>query len=125
MDTNVRFVQVLCKRIHNGKFAWEKYQNGGWYHIPNLEGREIQTKRIFCSYGLCGYSVWFPYSKLPEIQWDFDLRELSVDGVSLKQWIYWQENYMRFLIEWAKAETHLDFAPYVVGKYHIEVPANY
>lgn len=32
---------------------------------------------------------------------------------------------MKFLAEWGKAETDFDFAPYVVGKYHIEVPANY
>lgn len=125
MDTDIRFVQVLCKRICNGNFAWEKHQNMGWYHIPHVQGRIIQTERMVCSYGLCGYSVWFPYSNLPRIQWDFDLRKLSVDGVSLKQWVYWQENRTKFLIEWAKAETDLDFAPYIKDKYHVEVPADY
>jgi len=125
MEKDVRFIQVLCKRILKGKFAWERYQNGGCYYIPNLGGYMIQTERIVCSYGLCGYSVWFPHSNLPEIQWDFDLCKLSVDGMSFKQWSYWQENYMRFLEEWNKAETEFDFAQYIKEKYHVEVLADY
>lgn len=125
MEKDIRFIQVLCKRIRSGKFAWEKYQNGGCYGVPKLGRMEIQTVRIICSYGLCGYSVWFPCSNLPEIQWDFELRQMSVDGISFKQWSYWQENYVKFLEEWAKAETELDFVPYIKGKYHVEVPADY
>lgn len=32
---------------------------------------------------------------------------------------------MKFLAEWGKAETDLDFVLYIEDKYHIEVPASY
>ena len=116
MEKDLRFIQILCKRIRNGKFAWENYQNGGCYHIPNLGGWIIQTERIVCSYGLCGYSIWFPNSNLPEIQWDFDLREMSIDGISYKQW--WQETFAAYLKEQNKAARELAFVRYIKDKCH-------
>lgn len=118
MDEGTKFIKTLCKRIRNGKFAWEKYQNGGAYY-----GREIQTERMVCSYGMCGFDIWFPYSNLPSIQWDWELRELTIDDLDYKTWLYWQEHYTKFYNEWFRdKKTELDFVPYVQAKHNVEVP---
>lgn len=118
MDKDTKFIKTLCKRIRHGKFAWKKYQNGGTYY-----GRKIQAQRTVCSYGMCGYDIWFPFQDLPTIQWDWELRDLTVDELDYKTWLYWSENYMKFYNEWFKdRDNELDFAPYVKAKHNIEVP---
>lgn len=118
MDKDTKFIKTLCKRIRNGKFAWEKYQNGDTYY-----GKEIQAEPFFCSYGMVGFETWFPNSDLPTIQWDWELRDLTVDDMDYKTYLYWQEHYMEYYNEWFRdKETELDFAPYVKAKHDIEVP---
>lgn len=117
-EKDTRFITMLCNRIRSGKFAWENYQNGGTY-----SGREIQTQRMVCSYGMCGYDIWFPNQDLPRIQWDWELKDLTVDDLDYKTWLYWNEHYMGFWNEWIEdEETDLDFAPYVKAKHGIKVP---
>ena len=107
MNKEDRYIQLLCKRIKEGKFDWERYQCGEYYGIPNVGNYMLQTTRTVCSYGLCGFSVSFPESHLPEIQWD------------------WAEHYDNYYDEWLNVDTDMDFNPYIQGKYHVAVPSNY
>lgn len=125
MNKEDRYIQLLCKRIKEGKFDWERYQCGEYYGIPNVGNYMLQTTRTVCSYGLCGFSVSFPESHLPEIQWDWELREMTVDELDFKEWLYWAEHYDNYYDEWLNVDTDMDFNPYIQGKYHVAVPSNY
>lgn len=122
MNTGDTFIKILCNRIKKGRFNWGNYQNGGRYCIPKVHSANILTQRVVCSYGLCGFEVTFPYSNLPAIQWDCELRELTVDGTDYKTWLYWAEHYEAYYNEWLKADTEFDFSLYVKEKYSVDVP---
>lgn len=63
----------LCKSIINGTFNDEKYRNGEKTYC----GCEIRTEPLFCSYGTIGFTATL---LRVEIQWDADLKELTIDG---------------------------------------------
>lgn len=107
MDKNDKFINRLCKRIMRGKFAWEKYQGYGKLYYDKL----LVTERIVCSYGECGYSVHFPKDAfLPDIQYDYELRDLSVDDMDYKVWLDKAEHFEEFYNEWfSDDKTELDF----------------
>lgn len=79
-----KFVKRLCKAIRGGRFNYENYLCGGtWY------GQEISTMPMFVSYGQCGFSVGGRH--IPEISWDWEMRELLVDDMPLKEWLEYED----------------------------------
>ncbi len=80
IDSEMTYLHRLCMNIRNGHFSWQRYKAGGRYF-----GREIAVMPLFCSYGQIGYSVYFPYqSSMPEINYDWELKELTVDDMAWK-----------------------------------------
>ena len=77
-----QFISRLCANIKNGKFNWEKYLVQRTYF-----GRTIAVIPLHCSYGQIGFSVYVPFSNLPEIQYDWELKEILVGEVDYKEWL--------------------------------------
>ena len=77
-----QFISRLCANIKNGKFNWEKYLVQRSYF-----GRTIAVIPLHCSYGQIGFSVYVPFSNLPEIQYDWELKEILVGEVDYKEWL--------------------------------------
>lgn len=75
-----KIIRKLCTNIINGRFDWEKYCTPQTYY-----GVMICVTPLHCSYGQIGYTVHFPYTSLPEVDYDWELKELTVDDVD------WQE----------------------------------
>ena len=53
-----------------------------------------QSKRpavtlLLCSYGQIGYAVHFPYSDMPEVEYDWELNSLTIDG---EEWRIYLQN---------------------------------
>ena len=86
-DRDMVYLHRLCVNIRNGNFSWQRYKGGGRYY-----GREIAVSPLFCSYGEIGYSVYFPYqSSMPKIQYDWEMKELSVDDMDWKEYFSSEE----------------------------------
>lgn len=71
--TNDSYYKRLCRNIISGRFNWQKYLTPGQYF-----GREICTIPLFCSYGQIGYSVFFPFSDEPYIDYDWEFNRLDI-----------------------------------------------
>ena len=50
-----------------------------------LYGHEICVIPLHSSYGQIGYTVYFPYSNMPEVEYDWEMGRLTVDEEN------WQE----------------------------------
>lgn len=106
MDKDDRFINNLCKRIMQGTFAWERYQGYGSFY----QGKLLVTERMVCSYGECGFSVRFPEDTLPEIVYDYELKDLTVDDIDYEVWLDRAEHYDEYSNEWlADDKTELSF----------------
>ena len=44
---------------------------------------------LLCSYGQIGYAVHFPYSDMPEVEYDWELNSLTIDG---EEWRIYLQN---------------------------------
>ena len=78
------FINHLCKNILSGRFDWEKYLS-----LKSYFGKQICTTPLHASYGLVGFSVYFPYNteSFPKVEYDIELKRLTIDGQSLQQWL--------------------------------------
>lgn len=65
----------LIKAIKAGRFNWEKYLGGGYWH-----GMRIQTQPLFCSYGVIGFTCFSPYgwSFDETIVYDFEFKKVEI-----------------------------------------------
>lgn len=77
-----KYLKRLCKAIISGRFNYENYLNEGYWH-----GVEIQTMPLFCSYGKIGFTI-IVYAKTQyEIQYDWEMKELTIDEEDWKDYI--------------------------------------
>ena len=74
----------LCGNVTAGRFDWRKYCTPQTYF-----GREVCVTPLHCSYGQIGYSVHFPYSDMPEVEYDWELNSLTIDG---EEWRIYLQN---------------------------------
>lgn len=72
----------LCRNILADRFDWRKYCTPRLYF-----GREICVTPLHCSYGQIGYSIHFPYTNAPEVQYDWELNKLTIDDENWKQYL--------------------------------------
>lgn len=84
---NLKTLKRLCENIKNGRFNWEKYLTPQKYYDV-----EIAVIPLHCSYGQIGYTIYFPFSTMPEIQYDWELNELLVDETEYQTWITLNDN---------------------------------
>jgi hypothetical protein len=75
--------ELLCCNIAAGRFDWKKYCTPQPYC-----GQEICVIPLHCSYGQIGYTVYFPYSDMPEVEYDWEMNKLTIDK---ENW----ENYLQ------------------------------
>ena len=76
-------LKLLCCNIAAGRFDWKKYCTPQPYC-----GQEICVIPLHCSYGQIGYTVYFPYSDMPEVEYDWEMNKLTIDK---ENW----ENYLQ------------------------------
>lgn len=79
-----KYLIRLCKAILEDRFNEENYrQRRSWY------GKDIMTEPLFCSYGKIGFTiaVYENYDHFCTVQWDGDLKELSIDDEPWKDYI--------------------------------------
>ena len=69
------YLKRLCNAILNGRFKEEKYYNRKSYY-----GIEIQVQDMFASYGKIGYSVTVYSEEQYDIEYDYELNDLKIDG---------------------------------------------
>ena len=77
-----RIIRTLCTNIQKGRFNWEKYCTPQTYY-----GTKICVTPLHCSYGQIGYKVHLPYTTLPEVAYDWELKELTVDDMDWKEYL--------------------------------------
>lgn len=67
-------LKLLCRNIAAGRFNWRRYCTPQTYF-----GQEICVTPLHCSYGQIGYTVHFPYSNMPEVEYDWEMGKLTID----------------------------------------------
>ena len=72
-------LKLLCCNIAAGRFDWKKYCTPQPYC-----GKEICVIPLHCSYGQIGYTVYFPYSDMPEVEYDLSLIHISNAGTCFR-----------------------------------------
>ena len=72
----------LCGNIAAGRFDWRRYCTPQPYF-----GREIYVTPLHCSYGQIGYTVHFPYSDMPTVEFDWEMDKLTIDGVKWRSYL--------------------------------------
>lgn len=75
-------LKMLCCNIAAGRFDWKKYCTPQPYF-----GREICVTPLHCSYGQIGYTVHFPYSDMPQVEYDWEFGKLTIDGENWKSYL--------------------------------------
>lgn len=83
MNTD-KYIRRLCRNIINGHFNWRRYRTAKSYF-----GRYICVQPLFCSYGQIGYSVYFPHSRepMPDVEYDWELHRLTLDETDWRAWL--------------------------------------
>ena len=71
---NTTVLKLLCRNIAAGRFNWRRYCTPQTYF-----GQEICVTPLHCSYGQIGYTVHFPYSNMPEVEYDWEMGKLTID----------------------------------------------
>lgn len=71
----------LCRNIFADRFNWRKYCTPSLYF-----GKEICVTPFHCSYGQIGYTINFPYTNAPEVEYDWEMNKLTIDDEN------WQEH---------------------------------
>lgn len=79
-----QYINQLCQNIINERFNWHKYLQPKKYF-----GKNICIVPLHASYGLIGYTIYFPYSKepIPNIEYDWEMNCLNIEGIDWKKWI--------------------------------------
>lgn len=80
--TDVEILEQLCSDIVAGRFEWLEYLTPKVYF-----GREIRALPMICPKGQFGYLVYFPYSEMPELEYDWALDELTIDGTDYRKYL--------------------------------------
>ena len=80
--TDETILNRLCGNIAAGRFNWRRYLTPQTYF-----GHEICVQPLHCSYGQIGYTVYFPYSNMPEVEYDWELIKLTIDGINWKLYL--------------------------------------
>ena len=75
-------LKLLCRNIAAGRFNWRRYCTPQTYF-----GQEICVTPLHCSYGQIGYTVHFPYSNMPEVEYDWEMGKLTVDEENWKEYL--------------------------------------
>jgi len=75
-------LKLLCCNIAAGRFDWKKYCTPQPYC-----GQEICVIPLHCSYGQIGYTVYFPYSDMPEVEYDWEMNKLTIDKESWENYL--------------------------------------
>lgn len=84
-DKQTRFARTIRRAILSGRFNYENHlMPGTWY------GYEIQTQPMFASYGQIGFSVFG--RGLPEVTWDWELKQMEFDEMSYKDYLDYDED---------------------------------
>lgn len=83
MDTD-KYIRRLCRNILSGRFDWRKYCTARCYF-----GRYICVQPLFCSYGQIGFSLYFPYTRvpMPDVEYDWELHKLTLDEEDWRTWL--------------------------------------
>lgn len=68
------YYRRLCRNILADRFNWRKYCTPSLYF-----GREICVTPLHCSYGQIGYTINFPYTNAPEVEYDWEMNKLTID----------------------------------------------
>ena len=76
-------LKLLCCNIAAGRFDWKKYCTPQPYC-----GQEICVIPLHCSYGQIGYTVYFPYSDMPEVEYDWEMNKLTIDKESWENYLH-------------------------------------
>lgn len=69
----ILILKLLCANITAGRFNWRKYCTPQPYC-----GREICVTPLHCSYGQIGYTVHFPYTDMPQVEYDWEMNKLTI-----------------------------------------------
>ena len=79
-----QYINQLCRNIINERFNWHKYLQPKKYF-----GKNICIVPLHASYGLIGYTIYFPSSKepIPNIEYDREMNCLNIEGIDWKKWI--------------------------------------
>lgn len=79
---DAQLIRHICRSIRQGRFGWKRHLQPSTYY-----GRELAVTPLFCSYGQIGYCIHFPYSNLPDIDYDWETQKLTVDEMDWKDWM--------------------------------------
>ena len=99
-----KYLKRLCNAVLCGRFNEEKYRQR-----KNYYGIEIQTKPLFASYGRIGFSVQVYAEGQYNIQYDWELKELTIDEMHYKHAInllYLEDNDISKINESPVWENH-------------------
>lgn len=73
------YYRRLCRNILADRFNWRKYCTPSLYF-----GREICVTPLHCSYGQIGYTINFPYTNAPEVEYDWEMNKLTIGDENWK-----------------------------------------
>ena len=92
-------LKLLCCNIVAGRFDWKKYCTPQSYC-----GQEICVVPLHCSYGQIGYTVHFPYSDIPEVEYDWEINVSIIQNIascpSLKNIHQWRASFKNSMLLW-------------------------
>ena len=86
-------LKLLCCNIAAGRFDWKKYCTPQPYC-----GQEICVIPLHCSYGQIGYTVYFPYSDMPEVEYDWEMNKLTIDKENWENYLPVSYTHLRIFI---------------------------
>lgn len=78
----VQFYRRLCSSIVAGRFNWRKYCTPQSYF-----GHNICVIPLHSSYGQIGYTVYFPHSGMPDVEYDWEMNELTIDEMDFRSFL--------------------------------------
>lgn len=78
----VLILKMICANITANRFDWRKYCTPQTYF-----GCEICVTPLHCSYGQIGYTVYFPCSDMPEVEYDWEFERLTIGGENWKSYL--------------------------------------
>mgnify|MGYP000896730894 FL=1 len=80
--TDAEIIRQLCSDIIAERFDWLEY-----LPLEIYFGREIRVSPMICPEGQFGYLVYFPYSEMPELEYDWVAGELTVDDMDYREYL--------------------------------------
>lgn len=86
MTNGNKILKRLCGNIAADRFNWRKYCTQQLYF-----GCEICVTPLYCSYGQIGYTVYFLSTNMPEVEYDWEMGKLTIDGDRWKSYLQNQQ----------------------------------